>query len=236
MNKNTITATINNNIDLSKDVRLLNIKTPINQKFVPTFDDLKMYDDIMNTVIFNGIHEKIAKHSLNMLYSKGNLSAYEILTTGTAIIDFDDISQEILVKLYEYRDCLAIIDGQFTITDDNAIKAVYGACSRFMYSFMQKHYKHAFIEIDGQTIDIFNTRALAQFADYNDVIAMDVYKSFIEIVKKQYPKDLARVEKIVKMRISGYTFAECAEKLHCTKSCITKIQYKISECARMLYR
>ncbi len=236
MNKNTTTATINNSINLSKDVRLLNVTTPINQVFTPVFKDITVYPDIMDTVVFNNIHEKIARHCLNRLYSKGNMSAYEILTTGTAIIDFGDISQEILLKLYEYRDCLEVIDGQFRITDDNAIKAVYGACSRFMYQFMQKHYKHAYVSIDGIEVDIFNTTQLAQYTDYESVIANDTYISFMEIVKKLYSKDYARIEKVVKYRINGYTYAQCAKMLNTSTSTIDRLRVKISECAKMLYR
>jgi hypothetical protein len=44
--------------------------------------------------------KKIAKHSLMRLYANGNTSAYEILTSGTGIVDFDDIKQEILLALY----------------------------------------------------------------------------------------------------------------------------------------
>ena len=233
--KATINQTIVDHINTIAD-GLLTTSTPMNQKTVYTFDDIKMYNDIMDTVVFNGIHEKIARHCLNRLYSKGNMSAWEILTTGTAIIDFDDICSEVLLALYENRDCIEVIDGQFTITDDNAIKAVYGACSRFMYRFMQKHYKHAYIEIDGQAVDIFNTRALAQFADYNDVIAMDLYKSFMEVVKKQYPKDFARIETLVKHRIQGLTYTECAKIMDTTTSTVNRLKDKITECARILIK
>lgn len=235
---NTMKVTINQSIiDHINTIAdgLLTTSTPINQRAVYTFDDIKVYDDIMNTIVFNGIHEKIARHCLNRLYAKGNMSAYEILTTGTAIIDFDDISSEVLLALYENKDCLEVIDGQFTITDDNAIKAVYGACSRFMYQFMQKHYKHAYVEIDGQTVDIFNTRALAQFADYNDVVTMDLYKSFMDIVKKQYPKDFARIEVLVKHRIQGLTYTECAKIMNSTTSTIDRLRIKVTECAKILY-
>lgn len=236
MNK-PIKATINQSIDINKLTNgLLSVPTPINQKAVYTFEDIKIYDDIMDTVIFNSIHEKIARHCLNRLYSKGNMSAYEILTTGTAIIDFDDISNEVLVALYENKECLEVADGQFRIIGDEAIKAVYGACSRFMYSFMQKHYKHAYCEIDGQTVDIFNTRVLAQFADYNDIVAMDLYKAFMDTVKKTYPKDVKRIETLVKYRIDGLTYDECKEKMQCGKATVMRLQEKISTCAKALLK
>lgn len=233
--KATINQSIVDHISTISD-GLLTTSTPINQRTVYTFDGLEVYDDIMDTVINNGIHEKIARHCLNRLYSKGNMSAYEILTTGTAIIDFDDISSEVLLALYENKDCLEVADGQFTITDDDAIKAVYGACSRFMYRFMQRHYKHLFTVIDGQEIDIYNTKALASFADFDDIESMSMYQGFLNVVMSVYPKDYARIEKVVKMRIDGMIFTECAKKLGVNPSTITRLQVKISECAKLFLK
>ncbi|SFU36654.1 hypothetical protein [Butyrivibrio sp. INlla21] len=235
MSKSTTTATININTS-NHDNNLLLPKTPINSVFSPTFNDVKMYDSMIDTIVYNDIHGKIARHCLNKLYSKGNMNAYEILTHGTAIIDIDDVRSEILVAIIENIDDIAIIDGVLTITSDNAIKAVYGACSRFMYQFMQKHYKHVYTVIDGQEIDIFNVKALASYADFDDIESMSLYQSFLSVVMSVYPKDYKRIETIVKMRINGATFTECAKKLHCNVSTITRLQSKISECAKMLYR
>ena len=233
MNNTLATATINNRIDTDKlNNGLLSVPTPINHHASYTFECIKVYDDIMDTVVFNRIHEKIARHCLNRLYAKGNMSAYEIMTTGTAIIDIDDINSEVLLALYENKDYLEVVNGQFRIIGDDAIKSVYGACSRFMYRFMQRHYKHAYTVIDGQEIDIFNVKALASYADFADIESMSMYQSFMNVVMSCYPKDYARIEKIVKMRIDGMTFTECAKALHVNPSTITRLQSKISECAK----
>ena len=100
---------------------------------------------------------------------------------------------------------------------------------------MQKHYKHAYTVIDGQEIDIFNVKALASYADFDDIESMSIYQSFLSVVMSVYPKDYARIEKVVKMRIDGMTFTECAKTLHCNPSTITRLQSKISECAKILY-
>lgn len=236
MKKTTIKATINNNNDLSVNKHLLTVTTPINQVFTPTFKNIEIYPDIMDTIVYNGIHKTIARHCLNRLYSKGNMSAYEIMTIGTAIIDFDDIASEILLQLYNNRDSLSIIDKRLVIDNDGAIKAIYGACSRFMYQFMQKHYKHVYCEIDGQQIDIFNTKQLAQYANYSDIESMSLYQSFLSIVMRIYPKDYKRIEKIVKLRIDGMTYTQCANYLHCSTSTINRLKDKIVECANILYR
>ena len=150
-----------------------------------TVNDVKMM-----TVVSAHLDEVIVYDRLVYLASRGNLHAWDLMARKNGVIDFDDLKQEVCLQLALYADAWEIVtrDGklriQFYEDRTDAIKAVYGAVSRFMYSMAKRHYDNMYIEIDGDPVRVNSVPDLASHADI-DAILNDAYISDFEMTLTQ---------------------------------------------------
>ena len=76
------------------------------------------YIDTIQDVIDNNIHVAIVRHCLKMLFSKGNMTAYELLAGHNGIISIEDLQQEVLLTIIEcYHSDLQTIS-EYTLVSD----------------------------------------------------------------------------------------------------------------------
>lgn len=174
-------------------------------------------------VVFLGIDESIARHCLKKLWSMGNHTAYELMTSGTAILDINDIKQEILLVLATNPDSWTVdANDRLLFFDDEIIKNVFGATSKIMYSFVQRHYKKAYVSIDGEDVRADDVCKLATYSNIDDLLCIKGVLTFL----KYLPPIQAEY---IKLRLNGHTMKECEGIMNLSRQKVRTINEKVKK-------
>ena len=178
------------------------------------------YIDTIQDVIDNNIHAAIVRHCLKMLFSKGNMTAYELLAGHNGIISIEDLQQEVLLTIIEcYHSDLQTIS-EYTLVSDTIkehTKEIYGTITKYMYSHSIRHYKHTYIEIDGDIVDVNKISQLATYCDIDGILDDEYIKAFMDTLT-----DTQR--QVLMYRLQGYTIKEIADTLNRSQQAITEVE------------
>lgn len=127
------------------------------------------------------VHVAITRHLLKNLMSSGNLAAMELLNGINHTVCIEDLEQEILLKFMELDEHWTIDNtGKVEFDSDNTMKEIFGTVSRYLYQFQTKHYKHLYIEIDGDIVDATKVTALADYVCIDNILADEHIHGFLE--------------------------------------------------------
>lgn len=175
------------------------------QKYVPSGNESK-FDLLVN---YN-IHVAITRHLLKNLASRGNINALELLNNINHTVSVEDLEQEILLKFIELSNDWAIgFDGSVEFLNDETMKQVFACVSSYLYKFQTKHFKHMYIELDGQIIDVTK---VSQLADYVSIDNIMLNENFLTFYKLQSDNDKQWIE----YRIDGLSNSKIALAMNVT--------------------
>lgn len=144
-------------------------------KYEPVGNESK-YDLLYN---YN-VHVAITSHCLKRLASMGNLNAMELNNNINHTVSKEDLTQEVLLFFVEYADSWDIdFFGNVTFQDDETVKALFTCISGYLRKFQTKHYKHMYIEIDGEIVDCNKVSQLADYVSIDNILENIDLQNFI---------------------------------------------------------
>lgn len=145
-------------------------------KYQPTGNESK------HELLYNfNVHVSITSHCLKRLSSKGNLNAMELNNNINHTVSKEDLTQEVLLFFVEYSNSWNIDNaGNVTFSDDETVKALFTCISGYLRRFQTKHYKHQYIEIDGDIVDCNKVSALADYVSIDDLLEDIDLQHFID--------------------------------------------------------
>ncbi len=218
MNK-TVNNTINTNPDALAAARAAHVAACAATRRPVTFParDIDPAADPVTILFQSGIVTAITRHALTALYAKGNTTAGELLRGHVGVIDTDDLEQEVTTAFLETADTDTKIGGwhltvwgdksncvKLDFDDDDTIKAVFGAVSRYMYSHATRHYKKQYVEIDGDTVRADDVAAIAKYITADHVLS--------DSIVADYAATLDKLElTYFTHRLNGLSRRECAD-------------------------
>lgn len=138
----------------------------------------------LNLLVQNNVHIAITRHCLKSLMCKGNLNAMELLNNINHTISIEDLSQEVLLAFVENPNEWEFdeLTSKVVFLNDDFIKLVFGAVSKHLYQFQTKHYKHQYIEIDGDIVDATKVSALADYVCIDNILTNNNFKEFLPLL------------------------------------------------------
>ena len=86
-----------------------------------------------------------------------------------------------------------------------------------MYSHSIRHYKHTYIEIDGDIVDVNKISQLATYCDIDGIHDDEYIKAFMDTLT-----DTQR--QVLMYRLQGYTIKEIADTLNRSQQAITEVE------------
>ena len=126
------------------------------------------------------IHIAITTHCLNRLASLGNLNAMELNNNINHTVSKEDLTQEMLLWFAENEKEWEIdFYGKVTFSDDETIKGLFTCVSGYLRKFQTKHYKHQYIEIDGNIVDVNKVTELADYVSIDNLLENIELQNFI---------------------------------------------------------
>lgn len=176
-------------------------------KYQPTGNETK-FDLLVN---FN-IHKAITSYRLKRI---GNINAYELLSNINHTVSREDLEQEVLLKFVELSESWDIdATGKVTFEDDTAMVEVFKAIDNYLYRFQTKHFKHLYIEIDNNIVDVSKVSALADYVSIDD-LTNDLHLQGFLATLTEFDRNWT------KYRLQGYSNKAIADM---TQSTIKKIR------------
>ena len=129
------------------------------------------------------IHIAITTHCLNKLASLGNLNAMELNNNINHTVSKEDLTQEMLLWFVENEKEWNIdFYGKVTFSDDETVKSLFTCVSGYLRKFQTKHYKHQYIEIDGNIVDVNKVTELADYVSMNNLLENIDLQNFINTI------------------------------------------------------
>ena len=163
----------------------------------------------IETLAKNNVHIAITRHCLKSLMCKGNLVAMELLNNVNHTVSIEDLQQEVLLWFFENYDDWEISDnGKIEFLTDNA-KSLFTCVSGYLRKFQTKHYKHQYIELDGQIVDCSKVSALADYVSMDNLLEDINLQSFMN-------KLSAHDKKWLEYRLQGLSNSKIALAMNVT--------------------
>ena len=158
---------------------------------VVVHDDLIQTSEYKLTSIYEtNTHKAITRKALRTLVGKGNLFALDLLNGENHTISIEDLEQQTLLYLCENVNHWNVFkDNRIDFTDVEYGKGLWQVVSTYLYQFQVKHYKHTYIEIDGDIVDCSKVSALADYVSMEELdndIALQDFMSKLMTFDRQW--------------------------------------------------
>ena len=171
-------------------------------KYQPNGNETK-FELLVN---FN-IHKAITSYRLERI---GNTNAYELLANINHTVSREDLEQEVLLKFVEMSESWEIdTTGKVTFLDDTSMIEVFKAVDNYLYRFQTKHFKHLYIEIDGDIVDCNKVSALADYVSIDNILEDITIQSFMNTLSS-FDKEW------LLLRLQGLSNLSISKELNCT--------------------
>ena len=145
-------------------------------KYMPTFEETSL--ELLHNY---NVHVSITRNSLKQLACKGNMNALELLNNINHTVSIEDLQQEVLIWFVENEKEWNIdFEGQVTFENDESVKSLFTCISGYLRRFQTKHYKHQYIEIDGDIVDATKVTQLADYVSMDNLLENIALQTFIE--------------------------------------------------------
>ena len=123
------------------------------------------------------VHVAITRYRLKRI---GNANALELLNNVNHTVNLEDLQSEVLLKFVEMSGQWTIDQsGSVTFEDDTAMIEIFRAVDNYLYRFQTKHYKHQYIELDGEIVDVNKVTALADHVSIDAILEDVVLQDFM---------------------------------------------------------
>lgn len=130
------------------------------------------------------VHISITRYSLKQLASKGNLNAMELLNNINHTVSIEDLQQEVLLWFVSNNEEWDIdFDGIVNFNNDESVKSLFTCISGYLRRFQTKHYKHQYIEIDGNIVDCNKVTELADYVSIDNLLENIELQNFLDTLK-----------------------------------------------------
>lgn len=148
------------------------------EKTLSILSESKHYNNNLDAMSFA---KAITIHCLKKLESKGNENARCLLNFENRTISIEDLTQEVLLYMYENSNLWSIADNEFICDNQEFFLSMFGVVSKYLYQNLQKHYKRAYILLDDKEVNPDSVKQLSLFVDYDYIENQDYLLSFLEV-------------------------------------------------------
>lgn len=146
-------------------------------RYTPDYTESKF-----DLLVRYNVHVAIARYRLKRI---GNMNSLDLLNNINHTVNLEDLQQEVLLKFVEYSDFWNIgFDGTVTFEEsengEQTIIEIFKAIDNYLYRFQTKHFKHQYIEIDGDIVDVNKVSALADYVSMDALLEDITLQSFLD--------------------------------------------------------
>ena len=181
--------------------------------YVPTGNESKF--ELL--VKFN-VHIAIARYRLKKY---GNLNSLDLLNGQNRTVCLEDLQQEVLLKFVEHSDSWDIgFDGKVQFLNDSGMIEIFKCIDNYMYQNQTKHYKHLYVEIDGEIVDC---NKVTELADYVSIEELQTNINFIMFYNRQTDTDKRWLE----LRLDGNSNTDISKIMNVTYKKVRCIESRI---------
>lgn len=183
-------------------------------RYTPNYTESKF-----ELLVAYNVHVAITRYRLKRI---GNTNALDLLNNINHTVSLEDLQQEILLKFVELADNWNIdFDGTVTFNDDDTtIIEVFKAVDNYLYRFQTKHYKHQYIEIDGDIVDANKVTELADYVSIDNIIANEHFFTF-------YNQQATLDKQWIDCRLQGLSNSKIAVAMGVTYEKIRAIEKRV---------